>query len=180
MLRKVLLALMIAFCGGGTAIAGCKAAQTVMGPDSSQIHPGSVHDHDMGGDGIEDEGTISHGELRIRNIWARPAFRSANSAVYLNIQNHGAHAEHFLGATTEFAAATEIHQVKMEGDLMVMSPVLNGVEVPAGGHVEFVPGGYHLMLIDLQSELTEGDYFPLALQFEQSGHILVDVLVSQN
>jgi copper(I)-binding protein len=36
------------------------------------------------------------------------------------------------------------------------------------------------MLIDLQSELTEGDYFPIALQFEQSGQIMVDVLVSQN
>ena len=179
MLRKVLLALMIAFCGGGTAIAGCKAAQTVMGPDSSQIHPGSVHDHDMGGDGIEDERTISHGELRIRNIWARPAFRSANSAVYLSLQNHGAKAERFLGATTEVAAAAEIHQVKMEGDVMLMTPVLSGVEIPANGHVEFLPNGYHLMLIDLRSDLSEGSYFPLALQFEQSGQVLVDVLVSQ-
>ena len=180
MVRKILLFLIVVSYGGGATIAGCKALQVEAGADSNQISQGSGHDHNIGGDGIEDGVTISHGELHIRNVWARPAFRSANSAVYLSLQNHGAKAERFLGATTEVAAAAEIHQVKMEGDLMVMSPVLNGVEVPAGGHVEFVPGGYHLMLIDLQSELTEGDYFPLALQFEQSGHILVDVLVSQN
>ena len=180
MVRKILLFLIIVSYGGGATITGCKAHHLEVGADSNQINQGSGHDHNMGGDGIEDGVTISHGELRIRNVWARPAFRSANSAVYLNLQNHGAHAERFLGATTEFAEAVEIHQVKMEEDLMVMSPVLNGVEVPAGGHVEFVPGGYHLMLIDLQSELTEGDYFPLELQFEKSGPIMVDVLVSQH
>ena len=180
MVRKILLFLIIVSYGGGATIAGCKAPQIEAGADSNQINQGSGQDHNMGGDGIEDGVTISHGELRIRNVWARPAFRSSNSAVYLNMQNHGAHAERFLGATTEFAAAVEIHHVKMKGDLMVMSPVLNGVEVPAEGHVEFAPGGYHLMLIDLQSELSEGDYFPLALQFEQSGQILVDVLVSQH
>ena len=149
MVRKILLFLIVVSYGGGATIAGCKAPQIEAGADSNQINQGSGQDHNMGGDGIEDGVTIPHGELRIRNVWARPAFRSANSAVYLNLQNHGAHAERFLGATTEFAAAVEIHQVKMEG-------------------------------IDLQSELTEGDYFPLALQFEQSGQILVDVLVSQH
>ena len=165
--------------GGAATIAGCKAPQIEAGADSNQINQGSGQDHNMGGDGIEDGVTITHGELRIRNVWARPAFRSANSAVYLSLQNHGAKAERFLGATTEVAAAAEIHQVKMEGDVMLMSPVLSGVEMPANGHVEFLPNGYHLMLIDLQSDLSEGSYFPLALQFEQSGQVVVDVLVSQ-
>ena len=64
----------------------------------------------------------------------------------------------------------------MEGDLMIMSPVLNGIEIPANGSIELVSGGYHLMLIDLQSDLHEDDHFPLALQFEQSGQVIVSHL----
>ena len=186
MLRKTLLLLVIVSFGGASTVAGCKAPKIDNDTDdSSQIDRGSGQEHAMGGDdhsmdrdGIKDGVTISHGKLRITNVWARPAFRGANSAVYLNLQNHGAHAESFLGATTEFATAVEIHQVTMEEDLMLMRPVLSGVEIPAEGNVEFVPGGYHLMLIDLQSDLSEDDYFPLVLQFEKSGQVLVEVLVS--
>ena len=47
--------------------------------------------------------------------------------------------------------------------------------------LELISGGTdnHLMLIDLQSDLHEDDHFPLALQFEQSGQVIVDVLVAQ-
>ena len=68
MVRKILLFLIIVSYGGGATIAGCKTAQIEMGPDKSKINPGPIHNHDIGGDGIEDGGTISHGELRIRNI----------------------------------------------------------------------------------------------------------------
>ena len=178
-LRKTLLPLVIVSFGGAATIAGCKVPQIDSGVDVNQIGRDSAHDHTMGSDGIEDGVTISHGELRIQHVWARPAFMGANSAVYLNLQNHGKHAERFLGATSEFAKAVEIHEIKMEGDLMIMSPVLNGIEIPVNGSIELVSGGYHLMLIDLQSDLHEDDHFPLALQFEQSGQVIVDVLVAQ-
>jgi len=181
-LRKTLLPLVIVSLGGAITIAGCTVSHTDSGMDANQIGRESAHDHadhTMSSDGIKDGVTISHEELRIQNIWARPAFKGANSAVYLNLHNHGKNAERFLGATSEFAKAVEIHEINMEGDLMIMSPVLNGIEIPANGSIELVSGGYHLMLIDLQSDLHEDDHFPLALQFEQSGQVIVDVLVAQ-
>ena len=178
-LRKTLLPLVIVSLGGAITIAGCTVSHTDSGMDANQIGRESAHDHTMSSDGIKDGVTISHEELRIQNLWARPAFKGANSAVYLNLHIHGKNAERFLGATSEFAKAVEIHEINMEGDLMIMSPVLNGIEIPANGSIELVSGGYHLMLIDLQSDLHEDDHFPLALQFEQSGQVIVDVLVAQ-
>lgn len=178
MLRKVVLPLVLVLLGGTATISGCKVPQIDMGSHSSKIDLGSRQEHAMGSDGIENGVSITHGELLIQNVWARPGFTGSNSAVYLNLQNNRMYPERFLGATTEFARAVEIHEVKMEGDLMLMRPVLSGIAIPAEGNLALIPSGYHLMLIDLQSDLSEGDYFPLALQFEQSGQVLVDVLVS--
>ena len=180
-LRKTLLLLVIVTLGGAITIAGCTVPHADSGMDANQIGLESSHDHThtMSSDGIKDGVTISHEALRIQNVWARPDFKGANSAVYFNLHNHGKNAERFLGATSEFAKAVEIHEVIMEGDLMIMSPVLNGIEIPANGSIELVPGGYHLMLIDLQSDLHEDDHFPLILQFEQSGQVMIDVLVAQ-
>ena len=89
MLRKVVLPLVIVSFVGTATISGCKVSQIDTGSHSRQIDLGSRQDHSMGDDGIENGVTITHGELRIRNVWARPSFTGANSAVYLNLQNHG-------------------------------------------------------------------------------------------
>jgi len=40
------------------------------------------------------------------------------------------------------------------------------VALPAGKSVEFKPGGYHVMLMDLTGPLKEGDTVPLTLTVE--------------
>ena len=51
-----------------------------------------------------------------------------------------------VGATSPAAGVTEVHEMKMEGDVMKMRamPVL---DLPAGKTVELKPGGYHIMLL---------------------------------
>jgi hypothetical protein len=71
---------------------------------------------------------------------------------------------------------TEVHETKMEGGVMKMSPV-SKVEVPAGGKVEFKPGGYHIMLMELQRDLKEGETITITLTFEKSGNVTVQASV---
>ena len=80
------------------------------------------------------------------------------------------------GAQSDVAEAVELHETKMENDVMRMQPVAS-VEVPAGGQVTFEPGGLHIMLIGLQRELEAGDRFKITLQFEESGTLTVEVSV---
>jgi periplasmic copper chaperone A len=69
-----------------------------------------------------------------------------------------------VGVATPVAGTAEVHEMKMEGEVMRMRPVAK-VDLPAGKTVEFRPGGYHLMLMDLKQPLKAGAVVPLTLIF---------------
>ena len=58
------------------------------------------------------------------------------------------------------------------GGMMTMVEVAS-VDIPAGGTVEFKPGGYHLMFMDLVGTLTPGQTIDLTLTFAKAGPITV-------
>lgn len=72
-----------------------------------------------------------------------------------------------VGVSSPVAGVAEVHEMKMEGDVMKMRamPVL---ELPAGQTVQLKPGGYHLMLMDLKQPLRKGDMVPLTLRFQDA------------
>jgi Holliday junction DNA helicase RuvB len=69
------------------------------------------------------------------------------------------------GASTPVAGRAEIHEMKMEGDVMRMRPVAGGIELPPRQPVELKSGGYHLMLTELKKPLVAGETVPLTLEF---------------
>ena len=70
-----------------------------------------------------------------------------------------------VSAASPVAGIVEIHEMKMEGNVMKMAAV-PGLELPAGKTVELKPGGYHVMLMDLKQPLKAGDTVPLTLTVE--------------
>ncbi|MEO8653668.1 MAG: copper chaperone PCu(A)C [Ramlibacter sp.] len=73
-----------------------------------------------------------------------------------------------VGVSTPAAGTAEVHEMKQEGDIMRMRPVAK-VDLPAGQTVEFKPGGYHLMLMDLKQALKPGTVVPLTLVLRDAG-----------
>ena len=65
------------------------------------------------------------------------------------------------------AKIVQIHQSKMENDVMSMQPV-ESVALPAGKTVNIEPEGYHVMLIDLLGQIKDGDEVPLTLIVEDN------------
>ena len=59
--------------------------------------------------------------------------------------------------------------------IMKMRPVPEGVDIPAGETVHLAPGGYHLMLLDLERPITDGEMIPVKLEFEQAGAIDIEL-----
>ncbi len=70
-----------------------------------------------------------------------------------------------LAAASPVAGTVEIHEMKMQDQVMKMSPI-GALDLPAGQAVELKPGGYHVMLLDLKAQLKEGDSVPLTLTIE--------------
>jgi copper(I)-binding protein len=69
-----------------------------------------------------------------------------------------------VGASSPVAGVTEVHEMKMEGDVMRMRPS-GPVDLPAGKPFELKPGGYHIMLQDLKQPLKAGASVPITLVF---------------
>ena len=65
------------------------------------------------------------------------------------------------------AKTVQIHESKMQNDVMSMQPVTS-VVLPAGKSVAIEPEGYHVMLIDLVNQVKAGDQVPLTLIVEDS------------
>ncbi len=96
------------------------------------------------------------------------------SAAYFVIVNQGSEADTLIGATSGVASKAELHETRIVNDVAEMAPVPH-VDVPAGGRVEFKPGGYHVMLEGLNQDLKVGETIQLTLQFEKSGAITLEV-----
>ncbi len=118
--------------------------------------------------------TSSGPDIKIVNAYARAAMPTG--AVYLELQNTGGAADTLLSAASDAAQAVELHESKMEGDMMSMQPV-EKIEVPAGGTVALKPGGLHIMFIGLEKEWKAGDKINVTLNFEKSGAKTIEVEV---
>jgi copper(I)-binding protein len=68
-----------------------------------------------------------------------------------------------VGVSSPVAGLAEIHEMKMEKDVMKMAALPNGLDLPAGKAVELKPGGYHVMLMDLKAPLAKDTTVPLTL-----------------
>ena len=119
----------------------------------------------------------SKGDLEIEKPWARAtAPGAAVGGGYLVIRNKGAGGDRLVGVSSPVSARVEIHEMAMEKDTMRMREV-KGVDVPAKKSVEFKPGGYHLMLIELKAPLKQGDKVPVTLRFEKAGEVKTELVV---
>ncbi len=120
---------------------------------------------------------LAAGDLSIEKPWARATVPGAAvGGGYLVIRNNGAGADRLVGVTSPVAARVEIHEMAMQKDIMRMREV-KGVPVPAKGSVEFKPGGYHLMFMELKAPLKQGDKVPVTLRFEKSGEVKAEFAV---
>ncbi len=116
------------------------------------------------------------GSLHIEHPWARATPpRAGVAGAYMMIENNGREADRLLGGTTDAAREVQIHSMSMDGGVMKMRQLSDGLELPAGKAVTLAPGGYHLMLIDPVKPLKEGERVPMTLQFQKAGTVEVDL-----
>ncbi len=120
--------------------------------------------------------------LRAEAVWSRPAVVIEDAlggvgVVYLTLVNDSQTPDRLIALESDIARSVEIHEIKPVDGRAVMRKVEGGLEVPARGSVVFQPGGAHIMLIGLKSNLEPGDRFNLSLKFEKAGTLVVESLV---
>jgi len=115
--------------------------------------------------------------LDVADAWARPAI-GPNGAVYLTID--GGEADTALtaaAASADVAAEIELHQTVIRDDGAMGMTQIFRVDIPAQSTVMMVPGGLHVMLLDLAKPLELGDTFDLTLTFDDGTDLITTVEV---
>ena len=105
--------------------------------------------------------------ITVSNAWVRATVQGqkATGAFMTVMSKENAK---LLSASTPVAGIVEIHEMKMDKDVMKMAALPNGLELPAGKAVDLKPGGYHIMLMDLKLPLNKDVGVPLTLTFQDS------------
>jgi periplasmic copper chaperone A len=118
--------------------------------------------------------TVEIGALKITGAWAKAMLPGQPvGGGYLTIENTGGEADRLVSVKSDAAPDVQIHEMKVEGDVMKMRALPDGLDIPAGGKAELKPGGYHLMFMAVKTPFKEGDLLKVTLKFEKAGEVEV-------
>ncbi|WP_099042432.1 copper chaperone PCu(A)C [Mycobacterium neglectum] len=114
--------------------------------------------------------------VTIENQWASSAETgmAGMAGVFGTFSNKGDDEARIVSAEAPIAGRVEVHEVVPDASgAMTMRPKEGGFEVPAGGSRELIPGGDHLMLMDLKQPLQPGADVSLTVVFEDGSTLPV-------
>ena len=94
-----------------------------------------------------------------------------SSAAYLKITNNGVSDDRLIAAKATIAQRVEIHSMEMDQGVMRMRAVDGGLAIAAGDSVTLAPGGLHIMLMGLTTDLAPDSQHEIILVFEKAGDI---------
>ncbi|MCB1378417.1 MAG: copper chaperone PCu(A)C [Alphaproteobacteria bacterium] len=118
---------------------------------------------------------IHTGSLTIDHPWSRQSPMAANVAAgFMKITNAGTEDDTLVKATASISGNVQLHDMKMENDVMKMFEVEGGIVIPAGQTVELKPRSLHIMFMDVTAQPKEGETFTGTLVFEKAGVVTVD------
>ena len=104
--------------------------------------------------------------VAVDGAWARASVQGQKATgAFMRLTSP--EATRLVRAESAVAGVVEVHEMKMEGDVMKMRAV-PGLDLPAGQTVDLKPGGYHVMLMDLKAPLAKGASVPLTLVFQDA------------
>jgi copper(I)-binding protein len=118
------------------------------------------------------------GALEIGHPWARATPPTApTGGGYLSVKNTGTEPDRLVSVSSPAAGVVQVHEMKMEGNVMRMREIDGPLEIKPGETVTLAPGGMHLMMMGLKAPLKQGEKVPLSLVFEKAGKIDVELVV---
>jgi len=105
--------------------------------------------------------------VSVQNAWSRATPPGAKTgAVYFTLTSPVD--DKLVGASSPAANMAQVHEMKMDGNVMRMREVEGGLPLPAGKPVTLEPGGYHLMLMGLKAPLKQGQSVTVHLTFAKA------------
>lgn len=117
------------------------------------------------------EFTSSDGTIALFDPILRPSAKGMNSAIFLTIKNNSPNADTLYSVESDIAELVEVHETyKVNKDKMGMRHV-DEIPIPSESVFLLKPGGYHIMLIDLNEDVLVGKNIKAKLVFKHAGKV---------
>ena len=111
----------------------------------------------------------AHAQVEVSDAWVRATGQGQKATgVFMNL--NAKKATRLVGVKTDLTGSAEVHEMKMEKDVMKMQAV-KALDLPAGQTVSLKPGSYHVMLMDLKAPVAEDSQVVLTLLFEDAAGV---------
>jgi copper(I)-binding protein len=108
-------------------------------------------------------------DLQFSNAWIRATPPNAQVAGgFVEINNQGSD-DRLLSITSSVSNSVEIHEMKMDGDMMQMRQLKDGLQIPGKEITALKPGGLHLMFIKPKQALVVGQKISAMFVFAKAG-----------
>jgi copper(I)-binding protein len=120
--------------------------------------------------------------ISVHNAWARATVQGQKATgAFMTLTSKTE--TRLVGVSTSVASVAEVHEMKMDNNVMQMRALPDGLPLPAGKAVALQPGGFHVMLMDLKLPLQKDTTIPLTLRFKDAkgveSNVEIKVPVSQ-
>lgn len=113
----------------------------------------------------------------VSDAWLRASIgKVPTTAAYFKLENTGATEDRLLAVSTPAAGMAHIHESIETNGIAQMRPV-PAIALKPGAQVALVPGGLHVMVMNLKVPLKAGERVPLVLRFEKAGEVRVEAEV---
>ena len=120
--------------------------------------------------------TLNFKGLVIEDFWIKSSIGSHKmTSGYLKIKNTNNFDERLTSVVSDFSKKTELHQMDVKNDIMIMKKLVKGLIIKAKSETVLKPGGYHLMFLNLNNPVKITNSYKVNLFFENSGSFAVNM-----
>jgi periplasmic copper chaperone A len=118
------------------------------------------------------------GSIKIGTPWTRITPPSAQVAGgFMTLTNTGTAPDKLLSGASPVSGRIEVHEMSLDGGIMKMRELVQGLEIKPGETVELKPGSFHIMFMDLKEPIKGGSTVKGTLVFEKAGAVEIEYKV---
>lgn len=108
--------------------------------------------------------STANAQVSVKDAWIRATVpQQQATGAFMQITSSAD--SRLVSASSPLTPNVEVHEMVMQNDVMKMRQIPS-IDLPAGKPVELKPGGYHVMLMNLKSQVKAGDTVPVTLVIE--------------
>ena len=130
--------------------------------------------------GNKKEDETPSGSLDAEDRWVRPAMSGGNTTAYFSYTNTLDVSDTLQSMESNAASEVQVHESYRTEDGMMGMREIEEIILKAGEILRLEPGGFHMMLIDLNVDIRPEDSVSIILNWKIAGRDTLRLAAEQN